>query len=205
MAKIENRKVRIEDWQGNRYFPIGSSVDSTSGTVSDSTSASTDKTDNTYTEGTKTSDSSANNGSSIVLSSSSTRRVLYSTMISNIPFGSTSITYRIKSSKGSGTINLLEVNTYFVDTSGTNPKSTKIHTQTINGDQIGTPNQYVGLGHVVDFKGTATGSYMMKIEFIVLPDTGATLYFDNMAVALAPMSADSANKAFVDQTTVVLP
>ena len=46
---------------------------------------------------------------------------------------------------------------------------------------------------------------MMKIEFIVLPDTGATLYFDNMAVALAPMSADSANKAFVDQTTVVLP
>ena len=47
MAKIENRKVRIEDWQGNRYFPIGSSADSTSGTVSDSTSASTDKTDNT--------------------------------------------------------------------------------------------------------------------------------------------------------------
>ena len=205
MAKIENRKVRIEDWQGNRYFPIGSSADSTSGTVSDSTSASTDKTDNTYTEGTQTSDSSANNGSSIVLSSSTSRRVLYSTMISNIPFGSTSITYRIKSSNGSGIINLLEVNTYFVDTSGTNPKSTKIHTQTINGDQIGTPNQYVGLGHVVDFKGTATGSYMMKIEFIVLPDTGVTIYFDNMAVALAPMSADSANKAFVDQTTVVLP
>ena len=76
MAKIENRKVRIEDWQGNRYFPIGASTDSTSGTVSDSTSASTDKTDNTYTEGTKTSDSSANNGSSIVLSSSTSRRVL---------------------------------------------------------------------------------------------------------------------------------
>ena len=98
MAKIENRKVRIEDWQGNRYFPISSSSDSTSGIISDSTSASTDKTDNTYTEGTKTSDSSANNGSSIVLSSSTSRRVLYSTMISNIPFGSTSITYRIKSS-----------------------------------------------------------------------------------------------------------
>ena len=205
MAKIENRTVRIEDWQGNRYFPIGKSDDSTAGTITDSTAASTDKSDNTYTEGTKTSDSSANNGSSIVMSSSTTRRVLYSTMISNIPFGATSITYRIKSSKGSGTINLLEVNTYFVDTSGTSPKSTKIHTQTINGDQIGTPNQYVGLGHVVDFKGTATGSYIMKIEFIVLPDTGATLYFDNMAVSLAPMSADSANKAFVDQTTVVLP
>jgi hypothetical protein len=205
MAKIENRTVRIEDWQGNRYFPIGKSDSSTSGTVSDSTAASTDKSDNTYTDGTKTSDSSANNGSSIVLTSSSTRQILYSTMIANIPFGSTSITYRIKSSKGSGTINLLEVNTYFVDTSGTNPKSTKVHTQTINGDQIGTPNQYVGLGHVVDFKGTVTGSYMMKVEFIVLPDTGATLYFDNMAVSLAPMSADSANKAFVDQTTVVLP
>lgn len=205
MAKIENRTVRIEDWQGNRYFPIGKSDDSTAGTITDSTAASTDKSDNTYTEGTKTSDSSANNGSSIAMSSSTTRRVLYSTMISNIPFGVTSLTYRIKSSKGSGIINLLEVNSYFVDTSGTSPKSTLIHTQTINGDQIGTANQYVGLGHAVDFKGTATGSYMMKIEFIVLPDTGATLYFDNMAVALAPMSADSANKAFVDQTTVVLP
>lgn len=205
MAKIENRHIRIEDWQGNRYFPIGTSQDSTSGSISDSTNASTDKSDNTYTEGTKTADSDANNGESIVMASSSTRRVLFSTMIANIPFGPTSIVYRIKSSKGSGTQNLLEVNTYFVDTSGTNPKSTKLDTTTINGDQIRTVNKYVGLGHTIDFKGSATGSYMIKVELIVLPDTGTTIYFDSLQVAPAPMSADSSNKAYVDQTTVVLP
>lgn len=205
MAKIENRHVRIEDWQGNRYFPIASSQDSTSGTITDSTSASTDKSATTYTEGTKTSDSSANNGSSIIITSSSSRQTIFTTGINNIPFGSTSITYRFKSSKGSGIVNLLEVNTYFVDTSGTDPKTTLLDTQTVNGDQIGTPNQYVGLGHVVDFRGSATGSYMIKVEFIILPDTGATIYFDAMAVAPATMSADSSNKAYVDQTTVVLP
>ena len=105
----------------------------------------------------------------------------------------------------SGTQNLIEVNTYFVDTSATNPKETKIDTQTINGDQIRVANKYVSLGHTVDFKGAATGSYMIKVELIVLPDTGATIYFDSLYVTTAAMSADASNKAYIDKTTVVLP
>lgn len=205
MAKIENRHIRIEDWQGNRYYPIGTSENSGGGIVSDSTNASNDKNDNTHTEGTKTADGDANNGESIIVSSSSVRKTIFSTKIANIPFGNTSIVYRIKSSKGSGTQNLLEVNTYFVDTSATNPKETKIDTQTINGDQIRTANKYVSLGHTVDFKGAATGSYMIKVELIVLPDTGATIYFDSLYVTTAAMSADASNKAYIDKTTVVLP
>lgn len=205
MAKIENRHIRIEDWQGNRYFPIGTSENSGGGIVSDSTNASTDKNDNTHTEGTKTADGDANNGESIIVSSSSVRKILFSTKIANIPFGNTSIVYRIKSSNGSGTQNLIEVNTYFVDTSATNPKETKIDTQTINGDQIRVANKYVSLGHTVDFKGAATGSYMIKVELIVLPDTGATIYFDSLYVTTAAMSADASNKAYIDKTTVVLP
>lgn len=205
MAKIENRHIRIEDWQGNRYFPIGTSENSGGGIVSDSTNASNDKNDNTHTEGTKTADGDANNGESIIVSSSSVRKILFSTKISNIPFGNTSIVYRIKSSMASGTQNLLEINTYFVDTSATNPKETKIDTQTINGDQIRTVNKYVSLGHTVDFKGAATGSYMIKVELIVLPDTGATIYFDSLYVTTAAMSADASNKAYIDKTTVVLP
>ena len=205
MAKIENRHIRIEDWQGNRYFPIGTSENSGGGIVSDSTNASTDKNDNTHTEGTKTADGDANNGESIIVSSSSVRKILLSTKIDNIPFGNTSIVYRIKSSNGSGTQNLIEVNTYFVDTSATNPKETKIDTQTINGDQIRVANKYVSLGHTVDFKGAATGSYMIKIELVVLPDTGATIYFDSLYVTTAAMSADASNKAYIDKTTVVLP
>lgn len=205
MAKIENRHIRIEDWQGNRYFPIGTSENSGGGIVSDSTNASTDKNDNTHTEGTKTADGDANNGESIIVSSSSVRKILFSTKIANIPFGNTSIVYRIKSSTASGTQNLIEVNTYFVDTSATNPKETKIDTQTINGDQIRVANKYVSLGHTVDFKGAATGSYMIKVELIVLPDTGATIYFDSLYVTTAAMSADASNKAYIDKTTVVLP
>lgn len=205
MAKIENRHIRIEDWQGNRYFPIGTSENSGGGIVSDSTNASNDKNDNTHTEGTKTADGDANNGESIIISSSSVRKILFSTKIANIPFGNTSIVYRIKSSMASGTQNLLEINTYFVDTSATNPKETKIDTQTINGDQIRTANKYISLGHTVDFKGSATGSYMIKVELIVLPDTGATIYFDSLYVTTAAMSADASNKAYIDKTTVVLP
>lgn len=205
MAKIENRHIRIEDWQGNRYFPIGTSENSGGGIVSDSTNASTDKNDNTHTEGTKTADGDANNGESIIVSSSSVRKILFSTKIANIPFGNTSIVYRIKSSMASGVQNLLEINTYFVDTSATNPKETKIDTQTINGDQIRTANKYVSLGHTVDFNGAVTGSYMIKIELVVLPDTGATIYFDSLYVTTAAMSADASNKAYIDKTTVVLP
>ena len=78
MAKIEDRHIRIEDWQGNRYFPIGTSENSGGGIVSDSTNASTDKNDNTHTEGTKTADGDANNGESIIVSSSSVRKILFS-------------------------------------------------------------------------------------------------------------------------------
>ena len=123
MGKTENRYIRIEDWKGNVYFPESNSSSSTAGSVSDSESASKDATGtNPKTDGDKVTDSSANNGTAIMVSSSSTRQTLFSTYLSNVPFGNVSVGVRMKSSIATGTTPLVELNTYFVDASGEDEK-----------------------------------------------------------------------------------
>lgn len=204
MAKTENRFVRIEDWKGNVYYPQSDSTSSTAGSVSDSSSASSEHTPiGTYTDGEKVADSTSNGGNAIVVSSGSERQALFCTSLSNLPFGNISIGIRIKSSIGTGTVNLLEVNTYFVDASGETPVETMLDSTSINGNTIGIANEYVNLGTVTNYKGVATGSTFLKIEIIVLPDTGATIYFDQLSAAME-MKAISSNAVYVEDRTVVV-
>lgn len=200
----EARQIRIEDWKGNTYYPITDSKSTTAGTVTDSDSASKSASGTaTYTDGNKVSDSTANGGKAITLSSSSTRQTIFSTYLSNVPFGNVSVGIRMKSSVGTGTNALVEVNTYFVDASSDSLVETLLNSSSISGNMFGTPNEYTTIGVVTNYKGTATGSTYLKVEIIVLPDTGATIYFDQLAVAME-MQATSSVDIHVENTTVVV-
>lgn len=204
MGKTENRYIRIEDWKGNVYFPESNSSSSTAGSITDADSASKDATGtNPKTDGDKVSDSSANGGTAIMVTSSSERQTLFSTYLSNVPFGNISIGARMKSSIGSGTTPLVEMNTYFVDASGEEMVETLLDSAKISGDMFGVANEYVNLGMVTNYKGVATGAVFLKVELIVLPDTGATIYFDQIAVAMEMRSTSSVD-IHVEDTTVVM-
>ena len=110
---------------------------------------------------------------------------------------------RLKSSIGEGTTNLVEVNTYFVDASGEELVETKLDSTLINGNMFGVANEYVNLGMTTDYKGVSTGAVFLKVELIVLPDTGATIYFDQLAVAME-MKPTSNIDIHVEDTTVVM-
>lgn len=209
MAKTENRYIRIEDWKGNVYFPESSSSSSVGGSTVGSDDASKDPTTNTgtKTDGDKVADSSANGGTAIVVTSSSDRQTLFSTYLSNIPFGTLTINARMKSSIASGTAGLVEMNTYFVDASGEEMIETLLDSVNISGDMFGTANEYVNLGMTTNFKGVATGETFLKVELIVLPDTGATIYFDQLSVALGAQAINGGGSTIdihVEDTTVVM-
>ncbi len=187
MAKTENRYIRIEDWKGNVYYPESSnSSSSLYGFIIDSDSASKDATGTSAkTDGDKISDSRAYYGSSIMLSSTSERGILFTAYVSKVPFGEVSITARMKSSIGTGTTNLVEINTYFVDASGEELVETLLDTRNVNGYMFGVANEYVSIGMTTNYEGAATGETFLKIEIVVLPDTGATIYFDYLILAMA--------------------
>ena len=140
-----------------------------------------------------------------MLSSSSERKILFSTYISNIPFGNISISARMKSSIGTGSTNLVEMNTYFVDASGDELVETLLDSININGYMFGVANEYVSLGMVTNYNGIATGATFLKVELIVLPDTGATLYFDQIAVAMEMRSTSGSYiDIHVEDRTIVI-
>ena len=145
MAKTENRFIRIEDGKGNDYYPeTSNSSSSLSGFIIDSDSASKDATGTgAKTDGDKISDSRAYGGSSIMLSSTSERGILFTAYVSKVPFGEISITARMKSSIGTGTTNLVEINTYFVDASGEELVETLLDTRNVNSYMFGVANEYV--------------------------------------------------------------
>ena len=205
MPKTENRFIRIEDWQGNVYIPESSGSSSPGGTTSGAGSASQGATGtNPKTDGDKVSDSSSNGGIAITVTSSPERQTLYACYLSNVPFGSIVVGARLKSSIGSGTANLVEMNTYFVDASGEELVETKLDTMNINGDMIAVANEWVNLGMITNFKGVATGATFLKVELIVLPDTGATVYFDQIAVSMQINSSGSSVDIHVEDQTVVM-
>lgn len=210
MAKTENRFIRIEDWKGNVYYPESSnSSSSLSGFIIDSDSASKDATGTSAkTDGDKISDSRAYGGSSIMLSSTSERGILFTAYVSKVPFGEISITARMKSSIGTGTTNLVEINTYFVDASGEELVETLLDTRNVNGYMFGVANEYVNIGMTTNYEGVATGETFLKIEIIVLPDTGATIYFDYLILAMAMQSSSSSGGGYInvrveDRTVII--
>ena len=54
-----------------------------------------------------------------------------------------------------------------------------------------------------NYEGVATGETFLKIEIVVLPDTGATIYFDQLAVAMEMQSGSSVD-IHVEDTTIVV-
>ena len=204
MANTENRYIRIEDWKGNVYYPDTNSKASTAGIVIDSSLASKGATGtNTRTDGDKVSDSKANGGSAIMIASLSERQTLFCTYVANIPFGSISVGARLKSSIAEGTAKLVELNTYFVDASGDTPVETLLDTMYITASMFDQPNEYSNIGYVTDYRGVAAETTFLKIELIVLPDTGATIYFDQLAVAMEKQSGSSVD-IHVEDTTIVV-
>lgn len=210
MAKTENRYIRIEDWKGNVYYPESSNSNSSLyGFIIDSDSASKDATGTSAkTDGDKISDSRAYYGSSIMLSSTSERGILFTAYVSKVPFGEVSITARMKSSIGTGTTNLVEINTYFVDASGEELVETLLDTRNVNGYMFGVANEYVSIGMTTNYEGAATGETFLKIEIVVLPDTGATIYFDYLILAMAMRYSSSSGGGYItvrveDRTVII--
>lgn len=202
MATTENRYIRIEDWKGNTYFPESNSGSTTAGEVIGGSGAGTSPEDPTYTQGTVISDPAANGGSAISLSSSTERQTLFRTYFSDAKFGNITLNARMKASVATGTTKLIEINTYFVDASGETPVETHLDKIEFTGNDFKVANEYINLGFVTDYKGTATGSSLLKVEVIVLPDTGATFCLDFLAMSMGMRSSSSLN-VHVEGTTVV--
>lgn len=204
MAKLENRYIRIEDWKGNVYYPDSSTETSTAGTISGE--AGTEPGSDPYTEGQYISDPAASGGKSIMVTSSSNRTTIYKASFSSLKFGKITIGSRFKSNIFTGDVGILEVNSYYRDSSGTTPVDTKIDTCTVTGKDIGVANTYITLPHTIEYFGTATGSTSLVVEIIVLPDTGATVWFDYMYVAMETGTSSPGGKreVYVDGTVVVV-
>lgn len=203
MGVMENRYIRIEDWKGNVYFPESSSSSSTAGIIIDASSASTDPSSSIYTDGEQVLDPTANGGVALFLASTTEPKTLLSASISRIPFGDVIINIRIKSSMSEGTVPLLRMNTYYVDASGETPVETLLSAVNFNGNSFEVVNEYVNVGATINYKGIATGSELFKVELIVLPDTGASFYFDKLCVGME-MRASGASSTYVDHRTIVI-
>jgi len=183
---IEKRYIRIEDWKGNVYYPQSAAGDSTAGSVIDASAASTDPTSGatTYTDGIQSSDTYANGGTCIILTSSSSERILFTTHVDNIPFGKVAVSFRVKSSIGSGNTKLMDVRCYYVDNT-TESDPVLLSITPITANNVGVVNKWTDVALITDFKGVATGSVSIRIHITVAPGTGATISFDNISVAKA--------------------
>ena len=200
-VNIERRYCRVEDWEGNQYY-----FSSTSGAASGSTvgggdavnpdpdgTGSTgsydqediDKGTITTTDGQSTTDTSANTGNSVIISSDPNEdKNVITTKVDGIPFGKVSIDIRLKSTIGSGSAEIIKVNCYYVDNNNTTEgyKGLLLSTTNVTGDMIGATGKYVNIGFVTDFNGTFSSSFGLKIEVLLLKGTNATINLDQISV-----------------------
>lgn len=188
----ENRYIRIEDWQGNTYLPITETGNSTAGSIADASKASTNPSEKelgTYTDGTITTDPDANYGKVIWIdspASASTKKVIYSTCFSNLSFGPISIMARLKvANMPSSNVDLIEINIYSVDASGSEPVFHDLETITVDKNSIQIENEFVTIGKVLEYTGETTGANLFKVELLILGGQGHRVAFDYLAVAMA--------------------
>lgn len=186
MANIERRNIRIEDWEGNIYYPETQSGSSLAGRIVDAEDATTDLTSNsvTITEGTIVSDNTANNGQAIMIASPSVDKILFQTAIAGIPFGKVAINIRAKSNIITAATNLFKVETYYYDTLEES-EGTLLKTITIKGNSFSTANKYTDISIIDEFSGIYTTSTTYKVKITALGGNGASLYFDQISVAKA--------------------
>ena len=163
MANIERRNIRIEDWEGNIYYPETQSGSSLAGRIVDAEDATTDLTTNSATI---------------------TDKILFQTTVSDIPFGKVAVSIRIKSNKNTSDLNLIKVEVYYYDTIEES-EGTLLDTKTITGANISTVNKFVDYSFITDFSGTYTRTTCFKIKIIALANNTSTLHFDQVAIAKA--------------------
>ncbi|MBR1987800.1 MAG: hypothetical protein IKA36_02045 [Clostridia bacterium] len=192
----EIRTIRIEDWNGNIYHPEGvgggSAGDNNApddfqpdtGSTGGAGSITSD-TANT-TAAVSTTDSNATTGKVLVISAGTTAKNVATALFDNLPFGKIAVSLRLKSSNGTTTSNIIQVNTYYVDLTQTN-STVKLSSTNFTGAHVGVANTFVDLGFVTEFKGVHTANMAFKVEVLILPNTGVTVTLDNVSV----------NKAFV--------
>lgn len=204
MATLENRYVRIEDWKGNVYYPVTSSGGTTAGEIIDAQGASTtDPSAITYTEGEIVTDVDANGGKAIRIDSSATNKTIFRSYFANAKFGNVSIGMRMKSSTATGDTNIVRVNTYFVDTSGSEKVETALESFDIKASDFKLASTYISLGVVTAYtRKSGAGEAMLKVELIMLPDTGSTVWFDEMGISME-MKSSSGVAVSVDGSVVV--
>lgn len=185
MGNIERRNIRIEDWEGNIYYPETQSGSSLAGRIIDSEDATTDLTSGsvTITEGTVTTDITANNGIAIMIASPAADKLLFQTAVSGIPFGKVAVDIRIKSNVVSSA-NIFKVECYYYDTIEES-EGTLLETKTFKGTDISTANTYKNINFITDFSGNYKSSVTFKIKVIAIGGNPATLYFDQIAIAKA--------------------
>ncbi len=186
MANIERRNIRIEDWEGNIYYPETQSGSSLAGRIVDAEDATTDLTSSsvTITEGTIVSDNLANNGQAIMIASPSANKILFQTAIAGIPLGKVAISVRMKSNVITAITNLLKIETYYYNTLEES-EGILLKNVTIKGDSFSVANKYIDIDLIDEFTGTYTTSIAYKVKIIALGGNEATLYFDQISVAKA--------------------
>ena len=185
--KTERRFIRIEDWNGNIYYPETGGT-STGGGIVDSGEAVNDGNGVTTTDGNSTSDNQANNGTSIIISSDPNKDMnVITTKFDSISFGKVAGNIRLKSSIGSGNKELLSIRCYYWDNTNQSSsyKGTLLSTTSVTGAIIGATNKYVDIGFVTDFKGTSTSSVSLKVEVLLKKATNCTIHLDQIAVSKA--------------------
>ena len=199
MAKLEKRHIRIEDWKGNIYYPASASS-TTSGVISNK--ASSDPNADPYTDGQYITDLSANGGESIMLTSTTEKKCLYKGSFYDLSFGEIIVGPRIKSNISTGTVGILEIKYYFRDLSQATPQDTLLDTNIITGDQFVISNEYITIPHLIQYKGTAKISSALSVEVNVLPDTNASVWFDQMYIGME--IGYSRTNVFVDNNRTLI-
>lgn len=183
---IEKRYIRAEDWEGNRYYFEGSGG---AGGSTASGSEATEGDDGTITtDGTITSNTSSSTGKAIIVTSGASEKNAITADFEDLVFGLTALSLRLNSSIGSGTTNLLRIETYFVDNAA--ETETLLSTTYVTGDNIGTASKFLDIGFIFDYRGEYSSSFALRVKVIMLPDTNCTMYIDYLTV----------NKAFVGLT-----
>lgn len=187
---IERRNIRIEDWEGNIYYPETQSGSSLAGRIVDAEDATTDLTADTVTitEGSIVNEPTANNGVAIMISSPTANKILFQTAVAGIPFGKVAISMRIKSNVITDSTNLVKVECYYYDRLE-DSDGTLLDTKTIKGSDIGIVNKFIDYNFITEFSGNYSTSISFKIKITALANSTATIYFDQISVAKAMPTA----------------
>lgn len=183
----EVRYIRWEDWNGNIYRVEGTGEGGTGGDsidVDDIGGPNSGSTNNT--DGTHTGDVEANNGSAIIVVSGNTDKNAATVYFDNIAFGMWSVGVRAKCNVVGSDTNILQINCYYVDNTEANP-TTLLRTQYVKASQFFSAGSYTEIGCSIVFNGMYTTSVSLKVEIILLKNTGATITIDNITLYKAAL------------------